>query len=334
MNRERLGIFLIVLLVALPLLAAVRVGAIAPSNSPDAPPAPPATPSGRVATQAELEAARAEWAASAHADTYDEGMGANTTCARCKAPRNWDPSQEIAQQMALDCGSCKREPGAPRPELAEGVRVPKDEWKNISCDVCHIPVGDSYDTDVAFWNQASGQYETVENIDDLCGHCHEGRHGFHVIEEQAASDVHRGMACTDCHGAHGKAVACSDCHDPTVGDGAHEHARHPGVSCSGCHDAGGLSVWQDPDPASDHYSAFITRRFAHTLTSWPSHNLALEVDCVRCHHPQGDREPALVPEVSCTECHDHPYGAVSEWCIYFERDRNPDATATPTPPAP
>ena len=89
---------------------------------------PTTTPTPRVATQEELLTAQTEWELSAHADTFDSGMGANTTCARCKSPMNWDPSQDMAAQAALDCGSCKRIPGAPRPELESGVSVVQDDW--------------------------------------------------------------------------------------------------------------------------------------------------------------------------------------------------------------
>lgn len=329
--KEKLGMLCVILLVVVPLLAGVYAGASASPDPPDGTPAPAATPSGRVATEAQLVEARAEWSLSAHADTYDQGMGANTTCARCKSPFNWDPSQEQAQQAALDCASCKRQPGAPRPDLEEGVRVPKKEWQDVACDVCHIPIDNSYDVAIAFWNQATGHYEEVASVGDLCARCHEGRHGFRVVEEQEASQVHQGMDCTDCHGAHGEPSACSDCHDPTNGEGTAEHTRHPSVNCTACHDAEGLSIWQDPNPDSEHFGRYITRRFAHTLTSCPSHNLTSDVNCQHCHHPQGDRSTALVSDVSCTACHDHSYGAVSEWCIYFERDANPNATATPAP---
>ncbi|MFW6063680.1 MAG: hypothetical protein ACOC9V_05825 [Chloroflexota bacterium] len=332
--RDRVGLLLVVLLIAIPLFAAQYANTMAWSDpaaapDPDATPAPAATPTGHVATQAELDAAYEEWEASEHAHTFDGGMGANTTCAKCKSPLNWDPSQEEAQQLALDCGSCKREPGAPRPDLAEGVPVPEEEWQHITCDVCHMPAGDSFYTGIAFWNQESGRYEEVADVDDLCARCHEGQHGFRVIEEQEATAIHGEMACTECHGAHGADSACTDCHDPTVGPGAFEHERHPSVACSGCHDAEGLSVWQDPVPESDHFEQYITRRFAHTLTSWPSHNLTMEVDCLRCHHPPGERQPVVVPYVSCTECHEHADGAVSEWCTYFERDPDPRATTEP-----
>jgi hypothetical protein len=283
------------------------------------------TPGGRVATEEELATAQAEWADSEHAATYDEGMGANTTCARCKSPFNWDPSQTAAQQQALDCSSCKRVPGEPRPDLAEGIPVPQDEWHQITCDVCHIPAGDSYHVEPAFWNQAAARYEPVASSTELCAHCHEGRHGFEVVSEQEASEAHQGWECTRCHGDHGGSVACTDCHNPQSGPGAREHSRHTNVNCTACHDGGGLSIWQDPGAHSAHAGEYITRRFAHTLTSWPSHNLASQVNCRRCHHLPEPQSAVPVPEVSCTGCHEHREGAVSMWCTYFQRDSDPRA---------
>lgn len=329
MNAERWGITFVILLIVGLFGITAHVSAIYPSQIAD--PLPLPTPSGHIATEAELAEAQAEWVQSAHADTFDNGMGANTTCARCKSPLNWDPNEEIAAQQATDCGSCKREPGKERPLLAEGTPVLRAEWRNITCEVCHIPVDNSYDTGIVFWNQRLGRYEPVANASELCNKCHEGQHGFEVVAEQEASLVHEQMVCTDCHGAHGAASACTDCHDPAVGSGSFEHVRHPSVNCTACHDAGSLSIWQDSDSNSPHYGDYIPRRFAHTLTSWPSHNLSVEVECQRCHHPVGDRGAAIVEYVGCDECHEHAYGAVSEWCIFFDRDVNPNATPTSTP---
>lgn len=275
------------------------------------------------------EDAYLEWEQSEHADTFDNGLGANTTCARCKSPKNWDPSQEVAALEALDCGSCKRVPGAPRPELESGSPVSLDDWQDITCEICHIQEGDSVTAEIAFWDQTSGTYQDVESVNELCAHCHEGRHGFEVVEEQRASPAHQNWDCTKCHGNHGKSSSCTDCHNPAEGSGASEHARHPSVNCTGCHDNGRLSVWQEMDPQSDFFGSFITRRFAHALTSWPSHNLSKEVDCVRCHHPAGEYSRVLVEEVSCQECHEE--GAVLFWCEYFPRDEAVDPQQYPTP---
>ena len=97
-------------------------------------PTPKPTP--HVATAEELATARSQWQLSAHADTYDNGMGANTTCARCKSPLNWDPGAPAAE-VALDCASCKRIPGQQRPELIAGLRVPLENWLDIGCEICY-----------------------------------------------------------------------------------------------------------------------------------------------------------------------------------------------------
>ncbi|MEW6717353.1 MAG: hypothetical protein AB1345_07615 [Chloroflexota bacterium] len=323
MRNERRAYIAVILILVVLFVLAVRASAAPPISAPLF----PITPTGQIATEAELTIARDEWAQSAHADTYDNGMGANTTCARCKSPLNWDPSQDIAQQEALDCNACKRIPGAPRPELLSGVAVSEFEWQNIGCEVCHIPAGDSYYTGIAFWDQASGQYQEVGSVMELCAHCHEGQHGFKVIEEQMLSKVHVNMQCTECHGTHGAPSTCTDCHDPTTGRGASDHARHLNVNCTACHDAGGLSIWLETDPQSPHLGEYITRRFAHTLTSWPSHNLQLESRCERCHHPLGEYQVIVASEVSCSAC--HPNGAVIFWCEFFPRNSNPNPSIVP-----
>jgi hypothetical protein len=320
MMRNRWGIVVILLLIVVPLMAVAQISANPVYQGVEAVP----TPTGPIATEDELARAREEWGLSAHADTFDEGMGANTTCARCKSPLNWDPAQDLAAQEALDCFSCKRAPGADRPDLESGAAVPLAEWHDINCDVCHVPAGDSYYTSIAFWDQALGQYEYPETVMELCAHCHEGRHGFEVVEEQKQSSAHTNWPCTECHGSHGAAAACTDCHEPGTGPGAIEHGRHANVNCTGCHDDGGLSIWLDSDVLSPHEGDYITRRFAHTLTSWPSHNLSRDVGCKSCHHPGKDGGPAIVPGVPCDACHEHPYGAVSVWCTYFDRNVNPN----------
>jgi hypothetical protein len=290
---------------------------------------PSPTPSGEIVSPAEMEIAEAEWRLSAHSDTYDSGMGADTTCARCKSPTNWDPSRELAAIEAQDCGSCKRIPKAPRPALISGVAVPEAKWRNIACSICHIPAGDSYTKRIAFWNQELMQYEAVSDPTELCAKCHEGQHGFEVIAEQESSSIHRSMECTECHGSHGLSSACIDCHDPTSGSGVPEHSRHPSVDCTACHDQGGLSIWQESQISSKHYGFYITRRFAHTLTSWASHNLSKEVTCQKCHHPIGSQMAVIVPDVRCDQCHEHQDGAVWMWCTYFQRNQptgDPQAT--------
>jgi hypothetical protein len=283
-----------------------------------------ATPTPRVATAEELAAAQAVWADSAHADTFDGGLGANTTCARCKSPTNWDYEAPSAE-LALDCASCKRVPGQPRPELEGGIPVPESEWHNIGCEVCHEPAGDSFMTSIAYWNNAEKRYEPMESVQELCAQCHEGRHGFEVIEEQIASAVHADWECTRCHGPHGESATCEDCHDVTLGTAVEDHLRHENVNCTACHDSGQLAVVLDTDPASRFYGTYVTERYAHTLTSWPSHNLQLEVDCRRCHHRPSTTKAPVATEVGCAGSGCHEEGAVLHWCPLFKRSPAPEA---------
>lgn len=328
MMARNVWIFLVVFIALLSLSLSLEY-----STQAQGLPSPTPTTIKRAASPAELAEAQAAWSQSKHAETYDEGMGANTTCARCKSPFNYDPTQDLAAQEALDCNSCKRIPGQARPELDQGVQVAQVDWRNVSCEVCHIPVGDTYDVGISFWNQAEGAYEAVETPSELCAHCHEGQHGFKVVEEQLASKVHKNLGCTDCHGKHGEPSACTDCHDPTAGPGALEHARHETTNCTACHDAGGLSVWVEEDPDSKHYQQYITRRFAHALTSWPSHDLSRQVDCKRCHHPGSSastERASVAADIPCDACHEHDEGAVLLWCTYFERNPDPkQSLATP-----
>jgi hypothetical protein len=320
--RQKIVIFFVFSLAVIWLALVASVAASSPSSAPPQP-----TPTvGHVATAAELLKAQSEWAHSRHANSFDDGQGANTTCASCKSPRNWDPTALAAQDQSLDCNACKREPGAPRPALEGGMTVSQEDWHNIGCEICHIPVGNSYLTSIAFWNQATGKYESVNSTTELCAKCHEGTHGFEVIQEQTASVAHKGWDCTKCHGSHGSPSACTNCHDPSVGTGAAEHARHVGVNCTACHDAGGLSIWQDLDLGSRHYTEYVPVRFAHAETSWTSHDLGKVVDCRRCHHPRGEFSAPLVSNISCVVC--HPNGAVLFFCAKVPRDYDPNAPPT------
>jgi hypothetical protein len=212
--------------------------------------------------------------------------------------------------------------------LEGGIPVSANDWQGIGCDVCHQPVGDSYDTAISFWNQDLGYYEPVHNANELCAKCHEGRHGFQVLEEQAISPAHNNWECTRCHGAHGTPSSCTNCHNPNVGNGGFEHQRHPGVNCTACHDAGGLSIWQDREAGSKHLGEYAPIRFAHTLRSWTSHNIQPQVWCGRCHHLRENNAPPIAPKTTCQDCHID--GFVVFWCNYFPRDPSPFVTPTPT----
>lgn len=326
MRRNRL-LAAIILLAGLALWSGT--GRLAARDRPAAPAAPesvstgtpmPTASTGTVASAEQLATAEAEWATSGHADTYDGGLGADTTCARCKSPLNWQPDP-VAALAALDCAACKREPGQPRPNLSVAAPVLEVDWQNIGCRVCHEPAGDSYLTSIAFWNNELQLYEEVGSVTELCDRCHEGQHGFWVVREQAESPAHKEWECTACHGPHGAPSACSDCHDTTAGAASAEHVRHLQVDCTTCHDAGGLPIWQDTNPESRYSGIYMTFRMAHADRSWPSHNLQRQVSCGRCHHPLEGAQGALAPEADCEVC--HPAGAVWDWCPAFPRQAPP-----------
>lgn len=303
------------------LAGSAAAGAFTPAAAPTPAPTPTQVPN-HIASPEELLTAQAQWARSRHSSTYDGGMGANTTCAQCKAPRNWDPNAPAAES-AHDCSLCKREPGKPRPQLTGGVPVEQNMWQNITCDICHQPSGNSYYTGLSFWNQNLGKYEVLSTSADLCSKCHSEQHGFQVIFEQTTSPAHNGWDCTRCHGSHNSPVKCTDCHDPTRGRGADAHSLHPNVGCTTCHDAGGLAIWQDPFPTSRFYRIYMPQRMAHDLRSWPSHNLQAAADCRRCHHPQGTLQITLAANVRCDNKNCHPDGASFYWCPIFPRDEAP-----------
>ena len=315
--RHYIFVGILFVLLCLPVI----VGVVAASPSLLAPtPQPTVTP--RVATPAELQTALARWAVTRHANTFDAGTGANTTCALCKSPRNYDPDA-FAKLAAEDCAACKREPGQPRPDLSGSVPVARADWKSIGCDVCHQPVGDSYSTALSYWNPELGAYESVKNSTALCAKCHAEQHGFGVIWEQSVSPAHNGWECTRCHGPHNAPVKCTDCHDPNTGRGAAAHQQHLNVDCTACHEAGKSVIWQDPYPNSPFYQRFYPLRTAHAMRSWPSHNLQTAVDCKYCHHPQGAQQTTVASMVKCQNSACHPDGASFDWCPAFLRGDAP-----------
>jgi hypothetical protein len=306
------------------IFSTANVSATPPRIDPTPTPAP--KPPSHVATLAELQTAQQLWARSRHANTYDAGQGANSTCASCKSPRNWDPDAPAAE-FAHDCALCKREPGKPQPPLPGGVAIAQPEWKNITCDVCHQPVGNSYSTALSYWNQETQKYEPIKSTIELCGKCHIGQHGFDVIREQSVSPAHKDWDCTRCHGSHNAPVQCTDCHNIAQVRGVAAHAQHPNVGCTACHDAGGLPIWQDPFSTSRFYQKYMPMRSAHDLRSWPSHDLQITVDCRRCHHPQGPLQITVASQVRCDNQACHSEGASFDWCPQFPRGSAPKVTA-------
>ena len=262
------------------------------------------------------------WENGPHAHTYDLGKGPNTYCARCHAPRNWDPAATIDEPP--NCVSCKFE-FEQSPRIAKSnPLVPRESWLDIRCDICHEMSEGVADEKIVWWDQAAGQYVPMNDTTALCEKCHADtttiRH-----QRDLGSAAHAGFVCTECHDAHSTDVSCtqSGCHDLVAGapavttipatpdDGQHPegsqgfctgascHAsstvvawaaapmhskEHNSVTCVACHDASGLAV--GPLEAGGAWITWRTTELLGRQTTKPfqSHAIQLDVACQRCHY--------------------------------------------------
>jgi hypothetical protein len=222
-----------------------------------------------------------KWQQSPHSHTYDPGKGPNTYCARCHAPRNWDPQAVI--DPPPNCVSCKFE-FEDEPRVAAGnPPVPPGEWLDIRCDICHEMNEGLADPQPVWWDQAAAQYVPVTYSSASCEECHRDtevlRHG-----RELGSDAHADFQCTDCHDAHSVAASCADsrCHSEWSVE-HHDEERHTAVSCIACHDASSLDV--GPREAGGQWITWRTTELMGRSSTEPyqSHAVALAVDCARCH---------------------------------------------------
>lgn len=125
-----------------------------------------------------------QWNTSEHGNSYDEGSGANTYCARCKAPLNADPLATYRNNKL----------------------IPVEEWKDVTCSACHPPHDKrvEWGTPIGIYNISTQDWTPVYNPNELCVNCHTG--------SNHAKDFHGfGQAMYD-----KKEVQCNDCHMPEV----------------------------------------------------------------------------------------------------------------------
>ena len=262
-----------------------------------------------------------KWQQSPHAHTYDLHKGPNTYCSQCHAPRNWDPEAVI--DPPPNCVSCKFEfEGEPR--IAKGnPLVPREQWVDIRCDICHQMNEGLANPEPVWWDQAMGQYMPVAYASALCEQCHTDTETIRHRRE-LGNEAHADFQCIDCHDAHSIATNCSDsrCHATmsldnhvdgpivTPDDGQHPADRagfcgesdchpkatavaqaaismhspvHAAVSCVACHDASGLEV--GPVENEELWMTWRTTELLGRTSTKPyqSHAIGLEVDCQRCH---------------------------------------------------
>jgi len=181
------------------------------------------------------------WQAGPHAAGYDLGKGPNTYCAVCHSPKNWDPLARIDDPP--NCVSCKF-PNEDDVRIAEGnPLVPEDEWKGISCEVCHPQGFDTNDVSIAWFDIVTGYTETVATTTDLCQKCHRDTETLRY-QVHFGSQVHTEFTCTDCHEPHSANANCGNmgCHEEVVAVMSIYNPAHLGISdngvCVECHTRG------------------------------------------------------------------------------------------------
>jgi hypothetical protein len=245
--------------------------------------AAPRTPEATAAPTVNAVALRQAWQSSPHANTFDEGKGPNTYCARCHSPLNWDPLAKIDQPP--NCVSCKFS-FDPAPRIAKSnPPVARTDWKDIGCEVCHATTNGVVSSQIAWTDKAAGQSAPIANATLLCEKCHTDTDTIkHKID--LGTSVHKGFTCVSCHDAHSTTASCSAqaCH-PTTSPvfkavTAHDDA-HKAVSCNACHDASGAKIGTDKGTFVTLKSSELLGRT--TTAPIPSHNLQRVVDCTRCH---------------------------------------------------
>jgi hypothetical protein len=205
----------------------------------------------------------ADWEESGHANSYTESSG-NTYCANCKSPIEGDPDAPYMPKVA----------------------VPASEWQGVTCYACHTPrisedgvvtlghelgnyIPGSGDPDTATTaTEALAMYTLVENVDDLCVHCHEGSRHESVYTPGFGRNMYKkGVTCVDCHmpevpndedpgsGEHYShtwdiipeyscGVENDDCHVNKDIDWAEKQIEKDNVHLVG-YDTGANKVWQD-----------------------------------------------------------------------------------------
>jgi hypothetical protein len=222
------------------------------------------------------------WQEGPHADTYVVAEDqTNNSCAKCHSPMNWNPTSEelltsgMGNQIEIDLTT----------PLTDEV-----EWNKVGCAVCHPGEKDQIKGDFAWLESApTGDYSEVDSSTALCQKCHlleevEGHHSLYV------EGSHSEFVCTDCHDAHSTAATCSSagCHEPFAAEceSIETHDKpHAEVTCSACHDCGEPQIkWNEEHQAWDTFR-LSSEGNPMEYKPYTSHNLALEVDCDRCHAP-------------------------------------------------
>lgn len=231
-------------------------------------------------------AIRQAWQSSQHANTYDEGKGPNTYCARCHSPRNWDPAAKVDDMP--NCVSCKFSFDPVMRVARSNPPVAKSDWKNIGCEICHKTQNGVTEQQVAWLNAATGQYQVVANTTELCSKCHLDNDVLRH-KRDLGDGAHKDYACIRCHNPHSTKASCTaqGCHaDVLTAKPVPRHDQaHATVTCIACHDSSGFKV--GIEKATGAWITFRTTELLGRSTTAPyqSHRVGHAVDCLKCHAP-------------------------------------------------
>ncbi len=264
------------------LLAFILAGCSAAAATP-ASSQPTSTPAPVDPITAEQQA----WQSSPHANTYDQGKGPNTYCARCHSPENWVPTSKI--DSPPNCVSCKFATDAKIRVAPDNPLVPPEEWKSIGCEVCHPSDNGVVSKQIGYLDSQTGYHQSVASSTELCEKCHTDTETLRH-KRDLGTGAHASLTCTSCHDPHSTVASCTNsaCHTNTLAAGTtipgHD-AAHQKVSCIACHDASGLEV--KPQETGGLWTTFRTTELLGRATTdaYQSHAIQLEVDCKRCHYP-------------------------------------------------
>lgn len=305
------GFFALTALVLVALLLAGCQGAAEPEPTeimPEPTEAPTEPPPPTPTEVPDQSAFVADWENGPHADNYDLGKGPNTYCSRCHSPQNWDPASTVDRPP--NCVTCKF-PTDEEVRMASTMDfVEEADWVGITCETCHHVENDVVQEGLAWLNTVTGEQETVNTPNELCGKCHAdtqgvaatgGRGVTHAIDLGGSAhlnwagewpQVDRPQYCSDCHNPHSTEPAqCVDCHEDVTTSDEHMKGLNDvmldDVTCMACHDASGMEV--GPHPEEEMGGVFVTlvsemSRSGEMNTEYvKSHSIQWEVSCDRCH---------------------------------------------------
>lgn len=262
------------------------------------------------------------WERSSHADSYDLEKGPNSYCARCHSPANWDYTAAI--DPPPNCVSCKFS-SEPEPRIAiNNPLIPEDDWAGIGCYVCHQMEGREAAPQFAWYDNATGYYETITTTTELCEKCHVDTNRFLHHQRDLGQDVHAGFTCTDCHDPHDPYASCADigCHQDVAAQRKLLLDQHANIkeidTCLECHTGGmdthTMEVQRNGDNNCLICHDYLVNFSTDELPPVEHSSVHSKVDCVACHDASGLAVGPIEGEEiwAAFRTVESPFGLVSE----------------------